>query len=94
MPAGPPGGEGRSPASTRAWRVALPMLWTHVREGPEMNATWIPVGSAVGLILLSLVALGVVSEGVRVDRSSTPAHSGDLLPVELAGMGGPGSAER
>jgi len=67
-----------------------------------MNATWIPVGSAVGLILLSLVALGVVSEGVRVDRSSTgswtvgdtPPHSGDLLPVELAGMGGPGSAER
>ena len=67
-----------------------------------MNVTWIPVGSAVGLILLSLVALGVVSEGVRVDRSSTgswtigdtPAHSDDLLPVELAGMGGPGSAER
>ena len=67
-----------------------------------MNATWIPVGSAVGLILLSLVALRVVSEGVRVDRSSTgswtigntPAHSDDLLPVELAGMGGPGLADR
>lgn len=66
-----------------------------------MNATWIPVGSAVGLVL-SLVALGVVSEGVRVDRSSTgswtiggtPAHSDDVLPVELAGMGGPGSADR
>jgi hypothetical protein len=75
-----------------------------------MNATWIPVGSAVGLILLSLVALEVVSQGVRVDPSSagsstiadTPGHSGrafldtpdDLLPLELAGTGGAGSAER
>ena len=67
-----------------------------------MNATWIPVGSAVGLILLSLVALEVVSQGAQVDRPSTgswtigdvPAHSDDLLPVELAGMGGTGSVER
>jgi len=83
------------------------MLGTDVREGLEMNAAWIPVGSAVGLILLSLVVLEVVSEGVRVDRSSagswnTPAHSrpavldtpDDLLPLELAGAGGTGSAER
>lgn len=93
----------------RVWRVALPMLGTEVREGLEMNATWIPVGSAVGLILLSLVALEVVSEGVRVDRSSAgsstigaaPADSGrafldapdGLVPLELAGTGGSGSAE-
>jgi hypothetical protein len=75
-----------------------------------MNATWIPVGSAVGLILLSLVALEIVSEGVRVEPSSagswtitdTPGHSrrafldtpDDLLPLELAGTGGTGSSER
>lgn len=87
----------------RTWRVALPMLRTDVREGPEMNATWIPVGSAVGIILLSLVVLEIVSEGVRVDRVvDAPAHSraaildtpNDLLPLELAGAGGTGSAER
>jgi hypothetical protein len=78
------------------------MLRTDMREDPEMNATWIPVGGAVGLILLSLVALEVVSQGAQVERPSTgswtigdtPARSDDLLPVELAGMGGTGSAER
>jgi hypothetical protein len=60
---------------------------------------WIPVGSAVAIILLSLGVLEIMSEGVRVDQSSTaargfwetPAHSGppfrdapdDLLPLEL-----------
>lgn len=64
-----------------------------------MNAMWIPVGSAVAIILLSLGVLEIMSEGVRVDQSSTaargfwetPAHSGppfrdapdDLLPLEL-----------
>ncbi len=64
-----------------------------------MNAMWIPVGSAVAIILLSLGALEVMSEGVRVDQSPTgawkfwepPAHSGpalldapdDLLTLEL-----------
>lgn len=73
-----------------------------------MNATWIPVGSAVGIILLSLVVLEVMSERVRVDRSSTaawtfreaPAHSGpafpdspdDLLPLELE-LAGTGGRE-
>jgi hypothetical protein len=63
-----------------------------------MNAMWIPVGSAVAIILLSLGVLEVMSEGVRVDQSSagarrlweTPAHSGpafldtpdDLLTLE------------
>lgn len=60
---------------------------------------WIPVGSAVAIILLSLGVLEVMSEGVRVDQSSTgarrfwetPAHSGpafldtpdDLLTLEF-----------
>jgi hypothetical protein len=64
-----------------------------------MNAIWIPVGSAVAIILLSLGVLEVVSEGVRVDQSPTgawrfwepSAHSGpalldapdDLLTLEL-----------
>ena len=64
-----------------------------------MNALWIPVGSAVTIILLSLGVLEIMSEGVRVDPSSTgtrrfwetPAHSGpafldapdDLLTLEL-----------
>lgn len=64
-----------------------------------MNAMWIPVASAVAIILLSLGVLEVMSAGVRVDQSSTgarrfwetPAHSGpafldapdDLLPLEL-----------
>lgn len=64
-----------------------------------MNAMWIPVGSAVAIILLSLGVLEVMSEGVRVDPSytgarrlwETPAHSGpgfldapdDLLTLEL-----------
>ena len=42
--------------------------WT--REGTEMNAIWIPVGSAVAIILLSLGVLQVMSEGIRVDQSS------------------------
>ena len=53
------------------------------KGGPEMNALWIPVGSAVAIILLSLGVLQVMSQGVRVDQSSTgarrfwetPAHS-------------------
>ena len=64
-----------------------------------MNAMWIPVGSAVAIILLSLGILEVMSEGVRVDQSSAgarrfwepAAHSGpgfpdapdDLLTLEL-----------
>jgi hypothetical protein len=64
-----------------------------------MNALWIPVGSAVAIILLSLGVLEFMSEGVRVDQSSTgawrswepSAHSGqafldapdDLLTLEL-----------
>ena len=64
-----------------------------------MNAMWIPVGSAVAIILLSLGVLEVMSEGVRVDQSPTgarrarepSAHSGpafldapdDLLTLEL-----------
>jgi hypothetical protein len=64
-----------------------------------MNALWIPVGSAVAMILLSMGVLEVMSEGVRVDQSSTgarrfwetPAQSGpafpdapdDLLTLEL-----------
>ena len=63
-----------------------------------MNAMWIPVGSAVAIILLSLGVLEVMSERVRVDKSSmgarrfweTPAHSGpafnapdDLLTLEF-----------
>jgi hypothetical protein len=75
--------------------------WT--REGAEMNALWIPVGSAVAIILLSLGVLEVMSTGVRVDQSSTgarrfwetPAHSesafldapDDLLPLELSPTG-------
>jgi len=38
-----------------------------------MNAMWIPVGSAVAIILLSLGVLEFMSEGVRVDQSSTGA---------------------
>ena len=64
-----------------------------------MNPLWIPVGSVVAIILLSLGVLQVMSQGVRVDQSSTgarrfwetPAHSGpafldapdDLLTLEL-----------
>ena len=75
-----------------------------------MNATWIPVGSAIGIVLLSLAALEVMSERPRVDRSSTGAwtswetHSRpafqdtpeDLLPPELARPAGreTGYAER
>jgi len=69
-----------------------------------MNALWIPVGSAVAIILLSLGVLQVMSQGVRVDQSSTgarrfweiPAHSesalldapDDLLTLELGPTGG------
>lgn len=35
-----------------------------------MNALWIPVGSALAVILLSLGVLQVKSQGVRVDQSS------------------------
>ena len=64
-----------------------------------MNAMWIPVGSAVAIILLSLGVLQVMSQGVRIDQSSTgarrfvetPAHSesafldtpDDLLTLEF-----------
>jgi hypothetical protein len=60
-----------------------------------MNATWIPVGSAVAIILLSLGVLEVTSKGVRVDApfpaawrvSDAPMHSGltpdDPLTLDL-----------
>ncbi len=55
-----------------------------------MNATWIPVGSAVAIILLSLGGLEVMSEGVRVDEpvpaawrvSDAPTHA-ELTPDNL-----------
>jgi hypothetical protein len=55
-----------------------------------MNATWIPVGSAVAIILLSLGVLEVMSAGVRVDEpgpkarwfSDAPMHS-ELTPDDL-----------
>lgn len=69
-----------------------------------MNATWIPIGTAVGILLLSLAVLEVMSERVGVDRSftgagtvwETPAHSDDVLPLELAASDGreTGSGER
>jgi hypothetical protein len=80
---------GRGPIRTRTW----------TREGTEINALWIPVGSGVAIILLSLGVLQVMSQGVRVDQSSTgarrfwetPAHPEaalldapeDLRPLEL-----------
>jgi hypothetical protein len=59
-----------------------------------MRATWIPVGSAVAIILLGLGVLEVMSERVRVDEPSAtwrswvaPTPSGltpdDLLPLDL-----------
>ena len=61
-----------------------------------MKATWIPVGSAVAIILLSLGVLEVMSAGVRVDESGpaarwfsdAPMHSeltppDDLLALDL-----------
>jgi hypothetical protein len=75
-----------------------------------MNATWIPVGSAIGIALLSLAVLDMMSEGPRVDRSSVGAWTSwdthaapavrdtadDLLPLELARPAGreTGYAER
>jgi hypothetical protein len=55
-----------------------------------MNATWIPVGSAVAIILLSLAVLQVMSKGVRVDEpvsapwrfSDAPTHA-ELTPDDL-----------
>jgi hypothetical protein len=55
-----------------------------------MNATWIPVGSAVAIILLSLGVLEVMSKGVRVDEpvsaawrfSDAPTHA-ELTPDDL-----------
>lgn len=67
-----------------------------------MNATWIPVGSAVGIILLGLGVLEVMSAGVRVDQSppgawavwETPAHSpDDLLTLEFGPTVGRETAE-
>jgi hypothetical protein len=56
----------------------------------SLNATWIPVGSAVALILLSLGVLEVMSAGVRVDEpvsaagrfSDAPMHA-ELTPDDL-----------
>ena len=55
-----------------------------------MNALWIPVGSAVAIILLSLGVLQVMSQNVRVDQSSTGARRfgetdtpDDLLTLEF-----------
>ena len=58
-----------------------------------MNAAWIPVGGAVGIILLSLGVLEVMSEGVRVDEpvpatrwgSDAPMHS-ELTPDDLLAL--------
>ena len=55
-----------------------------------MNATWVPVGSAVAIILLSLGVLEVMSKGVRVDEpvsaagrfSDAPMHP-ELTPDDL-----------
>jgi hypothetical protein len=64
-----------------------------------MNATWIPVGGAVAIILLSLGVLEVLSEGVRVDEpvsaawrfSDAPMHS-ELTPDDLLALDlGPGT---
>ena len=66
-----------------------------------MNATWIAVGSAVAIILLSLGVLEVMSERVRVDEpvpaasrvSVAPTHAeltpDDLLTLDLR----PGTGE-
>ncbi len=75
-----------------------------------MNATWIPVGSAIGIALLGMAVLDMMSEGPRVDRSSVGAWTSwdthaapavqdtadDLLPLELARRAGreTGDAER
>jgi hypothetical protein len=55
-----------------------------------MNATWIPVGSAVAIILLSLGVLEVMSAGVRVDepvptawRVSDAPTRAELTPDDL-----------
>ncbi len=55
-----------------------------------MNTTWIPVGSAVAITLLSLAVLEVMSKGVRVDEpvpaarrfSNAPMHA-ELTPDDL-----------
>lgn len=74
------------------------MLSSDGGEGSDMNATWIPVGSAIGVVLLSLAILEVMSERPRVDRSSVAAWTSreaharaafqdtpdDQLPLELA----------
>jgi hypothetical protein len=66
-----------------------------------MNATWIPVGSAVAIILLSLGVLEVMSAGVRVDEpvpaarwgSDAPLHS-ELTPDDLLALDlGPETAD-
>jgi hypothetical protein len=59
-----------------------------------MSATWIPVGSAVAIILLSLGVLEVMSVGVRVDQPTpaawrswdAPTPSG-LTPDDLLTVG-------
>lgn len=54
-----------------------------------MNALWIPVGSAVAIILLSLGVLQMMSQGVRVDQSAAHSESSlldapdDLQTLEL-----------
>jgi len=58
-----------------------------------MNATWIPVGSVVAIILLSLGVLEVMSAGVRVAEpvpaawrfSDAPMHS-ELTPDDLLAL--------
>ena len=46
-----------------------------------MNAAWIPVGSAVVIILLSLGVLEVMSEGVRVAEPVPATRSGLDAPM-------------
>jgi hypothetical protein len=58
-----------------------------------MNATWIAIGSAVAIILLSLGVLEVMSAGVRVDAPGSAArwssdarlHS-ELTPDDLLAL--------
>ena len=58
-----------------------------------MNAAWIPVGSAVAIILLSLGVLEVMSAGVRVDEpgpagrwvGAAPWHA-ELTPADLLAL--------
>jgi hypothetical protein len=58
-----------------------------------MNAAWIPVGSAVAIILVSLGVLEVMSAGVRVDALGSAARwswdarrNSELMPDDLLAL--------